>query len=325
MTKDTQYSSNLEVIQAKYQVELLRQYQSATTDEMRDKIKSQLCYETNYLIEHNPVAIVIARLEDAIAKDAFRPRNLTLYQFATGSDFQYINGEFSTFDAKLSRMIKNNVPADELRRYLNKNLNQPACINVADQYVADWSELIAKYPNERIAVTNAGMSGDTTLYEEYCDKLAREMRDKIGIEHYVKVCVFDSWADAHNTTGLKLTESMNTSTGFCTLAWITKPEKAKGKTCYVIYIIRKKLYELLRNKTNPELYNDMMGMLAHEFGHIIDAASPNKGMLGAQTANIAGNVYEAPAKDSGAYAIAVGEVSSRTIQKFLIEKLQNTR
>lgn len=332
MTKNAQSSLNLEVAQAQRQVALLQQYQNAATDEARAKIRSELCVETQGLLDNNPVDLVITRLQEAIAKDTFRPRNMTLQQFVRFPDFKYVNGEFSTFDPELSRQANGGMSPYELRRHLNKNkVNRTGVFSVVDQYIADWVELIAKYPDERAIVTDSGADGDIALYDEYCCRLARKMRDKMGIKHHLVVRVFDSWQNAHDTTGLDITDARSTSCGFCWWGRIERPEKDKGKPCCVIYLNRqtlyKKLQELTKTSTKTGLYNEIMGCLAHEFAHFVDGAAPNKGSLGAQIAHIANRIRVSPvnAADPTAYTIAVDEAFCRTVQKYLMEELQKTR
>lgn len=62
MINNTQSSLNLEVAQAQRQVALLQKYQNATTDKARDKIRSELCLETQLLLSYNPVGFAIKRL-----------------------------------------------------------------------------------------------------------------------------------------------------------------------------------------------------------------------------------------------------------------------
>ncbi len=332
MIKNIQSSLNLEVAQPERDVALLQQYQNATTDDARAKIHSELYIETQTLLENNPVDLVIKRLQEAIAKDAFRPRNMTLHQFVRHPDFRYVNGEFSTFDPELSRQANGGMTPYELRRHLNKHkVNRNGLFSVVDQYITDWSELIAKYPDERAIVTESGADGDVAWYDEYCNRLAQEMRNKMGIQHHLLVRVFDSWADAHNTTGLDITNARSTSCGFCWWGQITKPEKYRGTRACVIYLDRQALYrklqELANTRTKTGLYNEIMGCLAHEFGHFVDGAAPNKGALGAQLAHVANRISLPPdsTEDPNAYVIAVNEACCRTIQKYLKEELQKTR
>ena len=123
---------NLEITNAKEQVQLLKKYKLEKNKEIKEKIYNELSFEVKLLLKNFKPEYIIKKLEKAIQLDDFRPRNLSIYTFAMDPDLNYVNGEFSTFDEFLSAMIRNNENPNKVRKYAAKEIYNR--INVAKQY-----------------------------------------------------------------------------------------------------------------------------------------------------------------------------------------------
>lgn len=114
---------NIEVENAKQQLELLHRYNAARTDDERRAAVQMMDEDLLdiFIAGQASTDDLIPKLEIAIAKDKFRPRNQSLIRFALNPDLEYINGDIST--AMPGRKVTPETDRDALRTVLSKTLS----------------------------------------------------------------------------------------------------------------------------------------------------------------------------------------------------------
>jgi len=105
-------SEKIEINTALEIIKLLKQYDVVTTQYEKDFICEQIAGLDGFVVdwlkspEASPTTI-IKRIEKAISLNEYRPKNISICHFAHNKDLNYIQGDFSTFDAELSKRYKN--------------------------------------------------------------------------------------------------------------------------------------------------------------------------------------------------------------------------
>ena len=317
MKKDVFLSAahNIEIENVKQQIELLRQYRDARDDAVRADIQSKFSQELKIMITKKSPDELIKRLTTAIEKDEFRPRDMSVYIFSLSSDLDYVGGEFSTFDAQLSQMLKSGAPSKEIKTYMtNETYNRQ---NVAAQYVSDFMQILDAEPELQEKAIKCGRTGSACEYGEIMEKIAHKLRDKMGVSTTLSVDVIDSWDDVSKYLPPKDIDKY-------TFAKQCKMRTNTGKTFHAIFLNRAMIYERNVNvRSDKELFNEMISNLAHEFGHFIDEAMPNKGALGAQKSDAAVLLYEQwnPEREDE-YHINPTEASSDVIESMMRQAMK---
>lgn len=98
-----------EIKNTKQIIELLKMYILAQTNDEKSWCIAEiqkLNPDVPALLQKYTANELQTRLKHAIYKDNFRPKNISIVSFAADEDMEYINGEFSTFDIKLSKAAK---------------------------------------------------------------------------------------------------------------------------------------------------------------------------------------------------------------------------
>lgn len=299
--------NNKEIKDALHQIELLRQYIAETNPKKKRLISKAFSLGVKIAFENSISAEeMIERLTLAVQKDQFRPRDMSLYGFALSSDLGYVGGEFSTFDEKLAQRVKENrspldLKFDILLRLSNKD-------NVAAQYVADLMQILEQEPQLRDAAIKCGRTGAAREYGKILGQIVQKLRDKMGIAQDLTVEVVDSWDGFLKRFPRE--GSMDGSLGVLVVN--------------TIYINRALIYEQALMVRNDEaLFNKIIAVLFHEFGHFVDQVAPNKGMLGAQIFRIDRLIYEKFDPERAAeYKLNPTEASSYAIEKMVQKALE---
>lgn len=317
MKKDVFLSAahNIEIENAKKQIGLLRQYMNATDDVSKADIESKFSQELKIMITKKSSDELISRLTTAIEKDEFRPRDMSVYVFALSPDLDYVGGEFSTFDAKLSQMIKRGAPSKEIKTYMTDQTYNRR--NVATQYVSDFMQILDTEPELQESAIKLGRTGSAREYGEIMEKIAHKLRDKMGVSATLSVDVVDSWDAVRQYLP-------PTDNDKYTLARHCQMQTNTGKTFHAIFLNRAMIYErTVKEQTDKALFREMIANLAHEFGHFIDEAAPNKGALGAQKSVAGLSLYEKMnPKRENEYHINPTEASSDVIESMMRRAMQ---
>lgn len=231
---------------------------------------------------------LIARMNKAMDLTNTAPKDISFMELVTNPDLQHISGNFSTFDAELSALAKQNINPDILRKKLSERLtNIPT---VAQSFTKLWTDVLNKNPGSMRQMRDHCISLDLDSCTKYMQKFTNDMLKKQNIQNAkLNVKVIDSWAQAakeaikpHDTTDL---------------IGLYVPSFSPGKPD-VAYIHRKKTLNLLPSnmRNDISLFVNMMNILAHEYSHFIDYTSPDKGAVGAQKMTIGKKIYQNPVK-----------------------------
>lgn len=317
MKKDVFLSAarNIEIENVKQQIELLQQYRDVRDDSVKSDIESKFSQELKIMITKKSPDELIARLTAAVEKDGFRPRDMSVYLFALSPDLNYVGGEFSTFDAKLSQMLKHGAPSKQIKKYMtDKTYNRR---NVAAQYVSDFMQILDADPDLQEIAIKCGRTGSAREYSEVMEKIAHKLCDKMGLSATLTVDVIDSWNDVRQY--LPPTDSDK-----YTFAKHCQMRTSEGKMFYAVFLNRAMIYERkLKGQTDKALFYEMIANLAHEFGHFIDEAAPNKGALGAQKSAAGVLLYEQMNPDrEDEYHINPTEATSDVIESMMLRAMK---
>lgn len=301
---------DIEIENVKKQIELLQQYRDAGDDVAKSDIESKFSQELKIMITKKSPDELISRLTAAIEKDEFRPRDMSVYMFALSPDLNYVGGEFSTFDAELSQMLRHSTPSKEIKKYMiDKTYNRR---NVAAQYVSDFMQILDAEPDLREIAVRCGRTGSAREYSEVMEKIAHKLCDKMGVSATLAVDVIDSWDDVRQYLPPTYADKY-------TFARHCQMQTSEGKTFHAIFLNRAMIYDrTIKGQADNALFNEMIANLAHEFGHFIDVAAPNKGALGAQKSAAGVSLYEQmnPEREDE-YHINPTEASSDVIESMM--------
>ena len=227
------------------------------------------------------------RLKWAVAHDTFRPKNMTILEFAVSPDLANITGDFSTFDRNLS--IKN---IDKITRFRSGLANIKQKPNMTDEEIV--ADLISDAPTNLYEVTKEKLRafymaynhselykmhdtiiqyGENFPSSDYCILLTLMISDMASYESvpYAHVSMPEPWPGSA------------ISNGEYTQFFI--PELSRNVS--MIMINRQKIirdFSFIKNPKarNKAIFDKILETVAHEYSHHVDVQSPNKGAVGAQ-------------------------------------------
>ncbi len=229
-------------------------------------------------------AEMVRRMELAVAKDAFRPRNMRIFDFVASPDLDYVGDAFSTFDAKLSRAMKQEKNKDILRRR-----NAASVTNVDEvkqQYKNDWMAVLKSHPRYVRQVIDNAHEMDADRLSDIFQILADDVLRRMGIEYeWLYVYVVDDWQDAPQ--GLVPPDILNAR---AKIGGFYIPFKTVDSPLEKNAIVLNRSVHPRGN--NFDLFIKLIDSLSHEFGHFIDDMFPQYGMLGAQINNIGSRIHQ---------------------------------
>lgn len=331
---------NIEIEIVRNNIELLKKYKVAKTDEEKNQIMSQMdvyCAGlVRGIIKKNKFTIdeYIARLEKAIELDSYRPRNLSVFEFAMSRDLYNVGGEFDTFAIGLARAEKEGDVEAVRDMYNGLTVNR---FVLAKQFAYDWIRRLNNNPELVKKARNAKPDEEIDAYNELFSKLAKDFCDDCNLpKNSFVVKVVKNWESSD------VKPSDRTACGFCTDSYaldfpdgIGEEEKKKMKQEFLkspkdypgarkVSLIRVS-FENVKNlyKGEDEFFYGMMDYFAHEMHHGLDSLAPSLGAVGPQVMRSDRKIYVSSEKDYDKYRKSATEWSSYEIGYELFNQLKN--
>ena len=297
------------VIEAVEQIALIKSYANNRRAESKLIISQMMNPGAVRLLGKYGVRGALRRLTRAIMLDEYRPRDIGIYQFADASYLDCVRGEFSTFDAGLSRRIRHGA-LEEANSIAIASLHN--CNEVAHQYADDLMRILDECPKLAARARIAGASGDLAAWEMLFHSVAKAMCARRGVGRMPQISVVDSWAPMQYAAE---------KTDYIFSSFAVHIRLVYGGYCVARIIVnRARIYNALARAGMAgaeDLFDHMLVAFMHEFGHFIDGEAPNKGAVGAQKMNI-NNLYKVNCIGDKEYDANPTEFSSdeitRTVQ-----------
>ena len=291
---------NIEIEIVRDNIELLKKYKVAKTEEEKNQIMSEmddygaallrgLLRDKKFTIDE-----FITRLHKAIELDSYRPRNLSLFEFALSKDLYDIGGEFDTFSDSLSKAHKEGESEDAIRHMYNSlTVNR---FTLAKQFVHDWIRRLNANRDLVEVARNAKPDEEIDAYNKLFSKLARDFCDEYNFPRSVfNVKVVKDWVSSDVRPG---DENAN---GCCIESVVldlpknlSDEEKAKIRQEFLKSpqnhpmarngaLVRINIGNIKKNyKDKNDFFYEMMNTFTHEMHHGLDNVAPSLGALGPQ-------------------------------------------
>lgn len=313
-------------------IDLLKQYMVAKTDEEKSTLKSKMnIYPKNAIdMKHSPIAI-IKRLEYSLKLAQHKPKNKSFFELAFDKDAGSIKGEFDTFDAKLSALEKNVAEPKKIReRFLHSMSNEKALVQ---QFIYDWESYLSKH---KVLVSKAKKSPTIENYQKLFDALVIDFANDHNISpNLFIVQVVDKWGDAE----AKLKIGPKTLGYHKRVHALILPDKISGKekqkllaeflnskTPSTVKYSKKAAqikisFNNTKNATKKDFFANMISVLAHEVHHALDSLAPRQGILGPQVQKIDNRTHTNDPKNG--YRESATEISSYAVENALYKRLMN--
>lgn len=333
---------NIEIEIVRDNIELLKQYKAATNNEEKNHIISQMDdYCSSLLInilktKKFTIDDFIARLEKAIELDAYRPRNLSLFEFAVSKDLYDIEGEFDTFAIGLAQAEKEG-DLDTVREMYNSlTVNRFA---LAKQFTHDWIRRLDANPELVKNARNAKSDEEIDAYNDLFVKLANDFCDDYNFpRNSFVVKVVKDWDSSDVKPSSKELQ------GFHGRSWTIdlpkdlsdeqkehmKQEFLKSPETYPlarqVSLIRVNIGKVKEHyKDKDEFFYAMMDVFTHEMHHGLDNWTPSLGALGPQVYNSDRKNYVSAGEDYEKYRKSATELSSYEIGFEIFNQLKNQK
>ncbi len=230
---------------------------------------------------------MIRRMEMAIAKDDFRPKDMRLLDFAASPDLDSITDDFCTFDINVSRAYRKYkhglISKDELRRINTASITN--AFEVVTQYEKDWSAILAAHPKYTRQLITRSMDIPTKKLTKILTTFMMDMYKRQSIiPANPHLLVVDDWDEAPTGWIPDKIKKSKTISGFHTYI------ELGGKWINLICLNRRKH----KATDSLSMFIELMKSLAHEYGHVIDRCVQLsvRGMLGQQRATIDREIYQ---------------------------------
>lgn len=234
----------------------------------------------------------------------YKPANMPLADFINSEDIPYITGPFSTFDERLSRLMKSQRFSD-VRDTFTQSINR--YIDSAWDLAYEWQARIQQYPKLIQAAQQATPENEGSVYLDLFSTLTLDFSYAYGLYRF------------SNNNTLK----PGVVCGVCTEEQLPN---GKGVALHhdtdkhsIIIICLQRLKEEAE-KHNVSLFVEAIAALAHELTHALDRQAPNRSPLGAQV-NDADKKTKLPPDSSGHFksaselhAYAVGDNVRRLLK-----------
>lgn len=333
--------NNYEIETVLQTIDLLKKYDSAKIETKKKEILQKLrnidIDKEGYLytlIKKNYYTpkYLITRLEKAIKKDKYRPKNLPIISFALEKDLDYVNGEFDTFDLELSQMSKNEKDHNKIRE---KFIKATRNINVlAKQFSNDWIRRLKNHKDLVDAAKHATEKNAVNVYQELFDALTKDFC--LEYKCKIRTVVVLNWEDcairpekySDETCGYQATYNNAFFADGLSETQIKKlrkkadaePEKFK------ISVVIVNIGNLRKFYSRPqELFYKAIGVFAHEAHHALDFQKSRQGALGQQVYDIDSKTYVLFSEDAKANVASATELSSYKIYEQLIQEMEKSR
>ncbi|MBR1380107.1 MAG: hypothetical protein IJ560_00755 [Alphaproteobacteria bacterium] len=336
-TKFYNAQRNIETEIAKKNIVLLQKYRVAKSAATRDKILGQMNPMVVNLLQKNKFSVdeFIARIKRAIRMDRYRPRNLSVFQFAYRDDLDFIKGEFDTFNNDLARKMKRDENAADIRDDFDKlTVNR---YYVSYQFAHDWIRRLNKYPELVMAAKNATTQDEIAAYSALFSELTSDFCNEYNIDpHTVFVSVVTDW-----NTAVSRPRGLDKTYGICMQAFTmvlpsnmsraeqdaefkkfqrapSKYPNAKPAVKVVVNIAMVKSAV----KAGDVLFYHMISVFAHEMHHALDRLGPRMGAVGPQVMVADEKTYITSEENIDEYKKSATELSSYTVQSLVLKQLK---
>lgn len=336
------HKENIEIKNALQTMELLKQYDNAKNEDTKNSFLSQLrdvnSVAYTLLTEHSfTPAQMITGLEKAIKLNKFRPKNISLTQLAVSKDVDYINGEFDTFDRKLSQMVKNKEAPTKIRkRFIAGTAN---IYLLRKQFAYEWIQMLIKHKKLVVAARKANPDTAFDAYNKLLQLLNQDFCKKYDC--HINFKIVTDWAQSdvkprkagwaktngyqQSGYGLHLKNKMSMMKAHKMLDEFHKhPSTCPG--AYRKAAVRINITNV--KKSHPDkidFFFTMLKIFVHETHHALDYIHPRKGALGPQIERIDASIYVHPEENIDEYYNSATEISSYTIENTVYKQLQKTR
>lgn len=254
---------------------------------------------------------MVRRMELAIEKDKYRPRNMRIFDFVASPDLDSVGGEISTFDEELSWRVRNGHSDNSLRQFSAGNV-----VNIDEvktKYASDWMAILQSHPRLVNQIKKDPQGIDREQLMGIFQTFAADMLKRQGIKYpHLYVYVVDDWSQVPDGIVDKNILGADVSVGGFFKPFKTIDSKIEKS---IIVINRAKQ----PHKDDFDLFVKLINALAHEYGHFVDRKFPNHGMLGGQVASVGQSIYQdgTKAQNINVYHDNATEKSSYAIERAL--------
>ncbi len=334
-------SEKIEINTALEIIKLLKQYDATTTQTEKDFICKQIACLDDFVVYWlkrlgaSPI-MIIKRIEKAISLNEYRPKNISICHFAHNKDLNYIQGDFSTFDAELSKRYKNKTSFKEICARFKFGTSNT--VIMAKQFAIYWIKMLN---NHKDLVAIARKSNESTVFDAY-NKLFNALNADFCAKYNCKIDLklVTDWEHSD----LKPESCLDVTFGIHDFGYklhypinISKEQQNQilqdfnKKPSEHPYARRESLIRIcLANirktyKKSNDFFCFMIAGLAHEMHHALDFEQPRKGIIGEQIEFIDRKTYVGYEENPKAYCASATEISSYTIQTLLFNLLKRAR
>lgn len=279
--------------------------------DQRAQVMEQLPHELRVVVDEYGMDKAAARISRALELDMYRPRDLPIFEFIMSPNLESVEGEFSTFNSKLARMMRDGADDDILRKYAYDNTHN--LVEVSVNLLRAFTKSVDKHRDLFDSLCEIGANVDVKMWNKFFITIASDVGEQFNIPDDVGlyVRVIDSLENAPQD--IRDRHSPDDK-------WLGYEDEVKlstkpGMKYHEICINRKNIIELFEKKNGRapggvELMRTMMSTFAHEFGHFIDKAIPNRGAVGPQKMSIAKKTHVGFEESKQAYRQNPTEKSS---------------
>ena len=328
-------NTNLALESAKKSIDLLQQYVSAKTQQVRndvlDKMLSNDRTVSMLLMWGYTPNDLIKLLNKAIALEEYRPKNLPILMFAIQKDLNYVHGPFCTFNAELNNAFKKGM-YDKLPELFKDNAETLPVLT--QQFSNEWMLRINKYNNLVESAYNAALGTEIDAYTKLFNALNDDFCETYNCE--IDIEIVPSWAMAEYKPTYKPEQVLALHQPIWRIIYpiccygsrkeaiteqATKQSDGHPNT-YKISSVLINIGLIKQNFSQPDrFFYAMMSNFIHEMHHALDYQCPEKTALGGQVEYIDRQTHD----KTVAYAESPTERSSRQIEKAFVEKLKKSR
>lgn len=297
----------------------LRAYLRAADKNKQEKYNT-LAPQTQELVNIFGPQNAMKRMQMAIKRDKYRPRNMTRFQFAAMDYLDKVAGKFSTFDVALRKMQRDGTAARDVRKYISKNVNNQQ--EVIDYYLHHISDILRRKKQLVRQAIASGSTGDLEPWNTLFRTIADEMQHRMKIDDVMlDVSVVDNKRQArYFSTPMRAAVKScveNGGNGF----HAKLQDMVDNRGISYIVINRGGIVRAYPKSGGADLFRKMLSTFAHEYGHFVDDVAPEYGMIGAQQVLVSNKVYVQSDDDYEQYMKNPLELSSRMVGDYVYKHL----
>lgn len=315
-------NQDTEIKNTKQIIELVKMYILAQTNDEKSRCIAEiqkLNPDAPAMLQKYTANELQTRLKHAIYKDDFRPKNISIVSFAADENMEYINGEFSTFDIKLSKAAKSTTNPTDIQKQLQQGVKQ---LNTMSKlFTQDWIETLSGFKN---IIHDLKNEKDEDLFFEteiLLEMLTYDFCEKHDCDIDIKFV--DDWNKNEHQPPFRSGKNL----GMCVSGYAAEDDTPDNidinslsdkKIISVVYINLKTIKE----SYGDDFVHHAIATLAHELNHALEVQHPNKTALGAQIKNLDSNINGKHPGNKEVYMSSVSEIYAKKIGHELIEQLK---